>query len=119
MIVYVSHKRKTKFQEELYDPIKKSALFTKHEFIFPHDGNKPFDSTDIITNNKVDLIIAEVSHPATGQGIELGWAFLKNIPVVCIYKEGADIAGSLKSVSDKFIEYKNSDDLIEKLQKVI
>jgi nucleoside 2-deoxyribosyltransferase len=117
--IYVSHKRKTNFIDELYEPLKKSGLANKHDFIFPHDGNRAFDSTDIITNKKVDLIIAEVSYPATGQGIEIGWAFLKEIPVICVYKKGADIAGSLKSVTDKFVEYDNSDDLIKKLSRII
>lgn len=119
MKIYISHKRKANFIDELYEPLKKSDLAREHDFIFPHDDNRPFDSTDIVTNKKVDLIVAEVSYPATGQGIELGWAFLKEIPVICVYKKGADIAGSLKSITDKFIEYNNSDDLIKKLSRTI
>jgi len=37
------------------------------------------------------------------------------ISIVCIYKASTDIFGSLKFITDKFIEYKNSKDLINKL----
>lgn len=32
-----------------------------------------------------DLMIAEVSLPATGLGIELGWAKAFKVPILCMY----------------------------------
>lgn len=119
MVIYISHKRKSNFEKELYEPLRKSKMFERHRLIFPHEDNQNFDSSDIILNKRIDMIIAEVSYPATGQGIELGWAFIRHIPIICIYKSGSEIAGSLKSVTDKFIEYTGSDDMVLKLMEKI
>jgi len=119
MKIYISHKRRSNFLEELYLPIKNSPLAKKHQFIFPHESDAHFDSKDAILNKKIDAIIAEVSFPATGQGIELGWADTQNIPIICIFKTGSEIAGSLKTLTDNFIEYGDAKDLIEKLSREI
>ncbi|MDO8503514.1 MAG: hypothetical protein Q7S60_02385 [bacterium] len=62
-----------------------------------------------------NLILAEVSYPSTAQGIELGWANTYGVPIVVIYKKGTKPSDSIKAVSDTFIEYENSDDMVEKL----
>lgn len=114
MKIYVSHLRNYDFKKELYDVLENSNL--KHEFILPHkNAETPFNTKELLQNKKCDLVLAEVSYPSTGQGIELGWANIYGIPIVCIYKKNAKIAGSLKMVSDTFIEYENSEDLINKL----
>ena len=66
----------------------------------------------------MDIIIAEVSYPSTGQGIELGWADVFKIPIICIYKEGYKYSGSINKLTEKFIVYKNSQDLIKKLERI-
>lgn len=120
MKVYVSHKRNESFKEELYEPIEDSRLFEKYEFIFPHsESNEPFSSREMFLNKEIGLVLAEVSYPATGQGIELGWANAANVPIVCFFKKGFKIANSLKAVSNDFIEYENSKDLISKLEEVL
>ena len=117
MKIYISHLRKHDFQNELYLPIKNSSLIKDHQFIFPHDENQaPFNSREIIEQHKIDLLLAEVSFPATGQGIELGWANAFSVPVLCIYKKDAQIAGSLKVITKDFIEYSDSQDLVARLQ---
>lgn len=66
-----------------------------------------------------DLVIAEVSIPSTGQGIELGYASYSKTPIVCIYEKGAKVSSSLKFITDKFIEYENTEDMIEKVREFI
>ena len=46
-----------------------------------------------------------------------GWADASEIPIICIYKSGSKLAGSLIVVSDEFIEYTDSAELVNKLQK--
>lgn len=116
MKIYITHSRNFDYKEELYKPLKDSHLARLHSFIFPHDNsNKPYNSKDIILNKKCDLVLAEVSYPSTGQGIELGWANINTIPIVCIYKKGAKYSHSLGVVCSTFIEYTNSDDMVKKL----
>lgn len=120
MKIYVTHKRASNYQEELYAPLETSTLAKKHTFILPHkQSQEPFSSKELFLEKKVDLVLAEVSTPATGQGIELGYADVAGLPIICFSKKGAKIAGSLKTITDNFIEYEDSVDMIEKLTKVI
>ncbi|RYF28728.1 MAG: hypothetical protein EOO17_04300 [Chloroflexi bacterium] len=65
------------------------------------------------------MIIAEVSLPSTGQGVELGWADMYKIPIICIYKSGSKPSSALRFVSSKSIEYSDEKDMIEKLRSEI
>jgi len=116
MKIYVSHARRSDFENELYKPLRESNL--NLDFIFPHENDSSrFDVRELFEKKKIGMVLAEVSNPATGQGIELAWANANGIPIVCIYKKGSDIAGSLKFLTDKFIEYENSNDMINKIKK--
>lgn len=114
MKIYISHSKNYDFINEFYKPLKEANLPV--EFIFPHEKNsKPFDSKLLLERHGCDLVLAEVSLPATGQGIELGWADAYKMPVICFYKAGEKPAGSLKVITDRIIEYSDSKDLINKL----
>ncbi|OGF22993.1 hypothetical protein A2Y83_00585 [Candidatus Falkowbacteria bacterium RBG_13_39_14] len=85
------------------------------DFFFPHDEiNKGKFSREII--KECDALIAEVSIPSHGVGIELGWANAYNVPIIFIYKKGSKISGSLKTLSDIFIEYENVNDILEEIK---
>jgi nucleoside 2-deoxyribosyltransferase len=119
MKIYIAHASNTNFQTELYNPIKASELTHNHTFIFPHDNtDQLFNSKDLFQNG-CDLIIAEVSNPSTGLGIELGWANILKIPVICLYKTGTKPSTSLKTISDTILEYSDAKDLITKISNHI
>jgi hypothetical protein len=119
MKIYVAHSKDFDFQEELYKPIKNSSLNKEHTFVFPHDkSGEIFNSKDFFKKD-CDLVVAEVSYPATGLGIELGWADILNVPIACLYKKGFKIPNSLKVVTDMFLEYSNIDELIAKIGETI
>jgi hypothetical protein len=114
MKIYVSHTKRSPFEEELYKPLREANLPV--EFIFPHEErSEPYDSKELFERKGCDLVLAEVSYPATGQGVELAWANANNIPIICIFKSGSDISGSLKFLTDKFIEYETSQEMINKV----
>jgi hypothetical protein len=52
-------------------------------------------------------------------GIELGWADMLKIPIVCIYRKGCTISGSLKAITNTFIEYIDHTSLITQIEKII
>ena len=118
MKIYVCHPKDYDYENELYKPLKEFNSNNQHEIFFPHDRNNIQNNTSNIIKES-DLIIAEISQPSTGLGIELGRAetFKKNI--ICIYKKNSNYSNSIKFVSDKFIEYNNSEELILKLKKEI
>ena len=120
MKIYLAHSTKYDYQTELYKPIKESSLNQKHKFIFFMDeiskgGVK--SSKETIRNS--DMLIAEISKKSTGVGIELGWADIFQIPIICIYKKGSKPSKHLKILTKDFIEYTNSKDLIENLKKLL
>lgn len=117
MKIYLGHSKDFDFKKELYTPIRNSDLGSRHEIVFPHETDEFVNSKNIIKD--CDLVIAEVTYPATGLGIELGWAEMLSKPVLCVYKKGSKLSGSLKVVTNDFIEYSDSDDLIKKIEGFI
>ncbi len=120
MKIYIGHSRKFNFKEELYLPVRKSRLNSKYEIILPHEVDQKADnfvSKDIIET--CDVMIAEVSFPSTGLGIELGLASSFGRPIICIYRKGSEISDSLKVICKNFIEYTDKGDLIEKLENAL
>ncbi|MGB4965664.1 MAG: hypothetical protein WBO77_00960 [Microgenomates group bacterium] len=114
MKIYVTHSSNFDYQNELYQPLRKSELNKLHEITLPHEyTTDQFNSKEYM--KECNLILAEVSYPSTGQGIELGWANLYKVPIVCIYKKEARLSGSLKVISNTFIEYNDSENMIQKL----
>lgn len=117
MKIYVSHSKKFDYKNELYKPLRESGFPV--EFILPHEtSDEPFDSKSLFENKGCNYILAEVSYPSTGQGIELGWANANNIPVICIYKKGSEISGSLQIVSDNIVEYASLTELLNEFARI-
>ena len=118
MNIYISHSSNYDYINNLYNPIKVSKLFEAHKFVFPHDDcNNVINTKENISN--CDLLIAEVSMPSTGQGIELGWADYAKTPILCIYKKGIQISSALKIVTTNFIEYEDVEDMIRKIDEFL
>jgi nucleoside 2-deoxyribosyltransferase len=114
MNIYISHSSSYDYENELYKPIKESELFNIHHFFLPHElENINVDARDEL--KQTDILIAEVSYPSTGQGIELGQANAVGIPIVCFCKAGVKHSSSLRFVTDEIIEYSDIQDLLTKL----
>lgn len=114
MTIYVSHSRHAdfNFEKDLYTPLELSNLAT---FILPHKTSEHINSKELFEKHKCNMVLAECSFPATGQGMELGWANMLNIPIICAYRTGSDVSTSAKLISQYHIEYKNPEDLISQL----
>lgn len=117
MNVFISHSREFEYRTELYEPIKKSGLSSLHTFIFPHENDSFRSTKDEIRT--CDAVIAEVSFPSTGVGIELGWANSFGKPIICIYKKDARPSSSLKAVSKELITYDDTLDMVKKIKTAL
>lgn len=118
MDIYVGHSNDIDFKNELYRPIRKAFFESKHNIVLPHENSlEPFNSRDYLES--CDLFIAEVSSKSIGLGIELGWANLMNVKIICFYKKGFKPSSSLKVITDNFVEYEDSHDFINKLKNII
>jgi len=115
MKIYVSHSKKYDYKNELYLPLRNSELNKKNEIILPHEkSNEAFNSKQLF-NEGCDLVIAEISYPSISIGIELGWANMKKINIICIHKIDVKPSLSIDAVCSTYISYSNSDELINKL----
>lgn len=120
MKIYVAHSTSFNYKSELYLPIRQSDLNSQHDFILPHESsNEPYDSKSLFASTHVDLVIAEVSYPSTGMGIEIGWADSCGIPVACIYHARSKPSGSLVVVTDKIVSYTSHKNLVGILGDII
>jgi hypothetical protein len=106
MKIYISHSSSFDFKKELYLPLKNIFTHTSHELIFPHESStSPFPSKQLFVRHGCDVLLAEISYPSTGQGIELGWADLCDLPIIYLIKKNINISESIKLISKKGVCY--------------
>lgn len=118
MKIYIGHSRDYDYQNKLYSPIRNDKELQKYEIILPHENNNSIlYSKDFYSS--IDLFIAEVSLPATGLGIELGFAKRDNTNIVCISNKDTKLSSSLKAVTDKFYTYSSNDELLIIIKQII
>ena len=117
MRIYLGHSRSFDYEADLYNPIKQNLELSKLGIILPHDGETSYNSPDFYKN--LDLFIAAVSYPATGLGVELGWAYDAKVPIVCISRSDAKVSGSLSVLTNEFYRYNNSSELVELVKEII
>lgn len=117
MKIYVSHSSDYDYENKIYKPLRESKIAKDNTLVFPHEGNNITNTKNLVLES--DLVVAEVSLPSTGQGIELGWVNLYKVPVVCLYEKGKSVSSSLKFICGDIIEYENSDDMIEKIEEYL
>lgn len=113
MKLYVSHSSSFDFKSDLYDPLRSSTI-SNNEIFFPHDKDTVINTKEII--QECDFVIAEVSHPSTGQGIELGWADSEGVPIICFYKASSAPSSAISTISKSIFEYASVREMVEKLE---
>ena len=116
MKIYVSHASNYDYATQLYKPLKK--LLAEYELFLPHEGDNVMQkAADILPG--CDLLLAEVSHPSTGQGIELGIAHMLKTPIICIYKKDAKPSGSLHYITDQIYEYSDLTEIKQHINQIV
>ncbi|MDP2860518.1 MAG: hypothetical protein Q8N98_02280 [bacterium] len=117
MKIYIAHSNNFDYKNELYVPLRKSPLSSRHEIFLPYENDKFVNTKEIIKRS--DAVIAEVSYPSTGEGIELGWADDFGITILCLYKEGTKLSRSLKAITDKVVSYFDDKDMLNKIESFL
>lgn len=117
MKLYLAHSTAYDYFNDLYEPLK-AAFSDLYEIVYPHDIHQDGVLTkDVIPS--CDAVIAEVSWPSTGQGIELGWADLSGIPIICFYRTGSNVSAALRFISSTMLEYDTEEKMIKVLRSEI
>jgi len=116
--IYFGHSKDWDYQSGLYRPIQDSSLNDDFIIIFPHTskGEEFVSERDL---KKIDLFVAEISLPSTGLGIELGFAHLFNIPILCIHRRGTTVRSSIKRLNCEILEYSEIDEVVRVIRRSI
>jgi hypothetical protein len=116
MKIYFGHSKVDGFEEKYYNPIK--GNLEKYGIVLPHDiDHNAYQGREFYKT--IDIFIAEVSAPATGLGIELGYADDDKTSIYCIYKKGTKPSGSLRTITNNFYEYEDTSDMIRIIEEII
>ena len=65
-----------------------------------------------------DAVIVELSEKGVGIGIEAGYAFAQNKPIIVIAKTGSDISSTLVGIAENVIFYDSVEELSEKVKVI-
>ncbi len=73
-------------------------------------GTKTFEPQELLFKafeaiENSDAVLIEATEKGMGVGIEAGFAFARNKPVMTVAKHGSDISINLRSLSSKVISY--------------
>lgn len=112
MKIYVGHSRSFDYEAELYEPVR--AALGVHELILPHVGEGQHDSRAIIPT--LDFMIAEVSYPSIGLGIELAWAEHHGVPILALHRADVTPSGSVGAVCKDVRPYASSEEMVEHIK---
>ena len=101
--IYISHSHSMNYEDEIYKPLMDSKISSTYKLIFPHSIlYDDVNTKDLLIH--FDYLIAEVSYPGIGIGLELGRAECNSIPILCIIKKGFKCSSSIKR-NFEVIEY--------------
>ncbi len=119
MKIYVSHSRNYNYRKELYDPLRNSVLNREHEIILPHEyDTTQIDSKELLRRG-CDIMIADVTFPSIGVGMEIAYADDSGVPIICVFRKGSAPSSSLRKVTQRFIEYETIEGLISDIEKLL
>ena len=115
MEAYIPHIQTPKSVNKTVEDLKNSADSDGfHKDVFRNDVSKVENSA---------LVIAEVSNPSIGVGIELGVAFKTNRPVIFLAQEKSRVTplaiGAVQSGLASMIRYGSEEDALLKLKNLL
>ncbi len=111
MKVYLAHSSNCDYINNIYKPILADSELSKI-ITLPHMEKDYMHNRGYYED--FDLVIAEVSNPSTGMGIELGFFYDEKKPIYCIYQ--GDYSKSIEVIAKKIIEY---NDIIKTIKDII
>ena len=121
----ISYSNRKKFNKEI-DALKSFFLSKKinllvfvDQYNFKPNEEKLMMQTAFKAIDSCDLLIAELTTKSIGVGIEIGYAFAKNIPIFYLHKEQAEYSTTASGSANHHISYNNETDLIKKLNDLL
>ncbi len=110
--------------EEISDALREAGVSTT---IMARDfekwGSVKFEPQELMEKtfeeiDKSDLLVIEFSEKGVGLGIEAGYAYAKNIPIIVIAKNDSDISDTLKGIAKHVLFYDSPEELADKIKEL-
>ena len=120
----ISYSNRKQFDKEI-DSLKK--LFDKNniellvfvdKYNFKSNQEKEMMKTAFEEIDSCDLLIAELTTKSIGVGIEIGYAFAKEKPVLYLRKKGSEYSTTASGCSTYSIDYEDELDLYNTMEKL-
>ena len=121
----ISYSNRSLFNNEV-ESLKK--LFKKNNFEllvfvdkyhFKINQEKEMMETAFREIDNADFLIAELTTKSIGVGIEIGYAFAKEISIIYLRKKNAEYSTTASGSSNYIVEYENEFDLIKSMEKLL
>ena len=121
-ISYANRNLFNKEVEVLSSLLKKNNYETQvfvDNYNFKPDEENKMMKTAFKEIDSSDILIAELTTKSIGVGIEIGYAYAKEKPILYLRKKGAEYSTTAAGSSGFIIEYENENDLSRSFQKVL
>lgn len=118
MKIYCAHSSAFDYQHDWYDVLRLSSLAREHEFVFPHE-HEEIQKNSYPTLQNVDCVLAEISYPSLGLGIELGWAQSLHKPLYCFYMSHSRLSPSVASIASDCAAYSSKEELLHLISQFL
>ncbi|MFH1401318.1 MAG: hypothetical protein ABIH41_07415 [Nanoarchaeota archaeon] len=117
--VYVAHAKAMDYRSLLYEPIRRSGMTDRYDFVFPHESSDGVFSSKEFFRDLCDILVVEASVPAPGWGIEMGWADAYGVPIVALCRTDAKLSSSVAAMSRQVVRYSTPEEMIGGLEAAL
>jgi nucleoside 2-deoxyribosyltransferase len=94
-------------------------LFFVNKYNFKASQEKEMMKTAFNEIDSSDLLVAEITTKSICVGIEIGYAFAKEMPIIYLRKKNAEYSTTASGSSTYTVEYENTFDLKETMEKLL
>jgi nucleoside 2-deoxyribosyltransferase len=104
---------------ELFEKNNIKLLVFVDKYDFKENEEKEMMETAFQEIDKSDFLIAELTTKSIGVGIEIGYAFAKEKPILYLRKKDSEYSTTASGSSSYIIEYENEFDLRKSIDKLL
>lgn len=116
--VYFVHSRRIDYNNDIYLPVLRSNILSKHTLIFPEtNANKDTYYKDLM--EKADIFIVDLTNPDTGFNMELKEAILLKKPILALAKRSIGYEEKYQKLLKNVIGYDNPQELSSYVERFV
>jgi nucleoside 2-deoxyribosyltransferase len=105
--------------KKMFEKNNVELLVFVDKYNFKSNQEKEMMDTAFNEIDNSNFLIAELTTKSIGVGIEIGYAFAKEIPIIYLRKKNAEYSTTASGSSTYIMEYENEFDLNESMEKIL